>query len=163
MRIPGFLYDYFYRKAVKAMENPVDERIGGTFDDPYMLRWCVRKTKWLTHYVHLFQHSDDDRALHDHPAHSISIILIGSYREHFKGERVKRRLERHIYFRRATTAHRIEIPPSYIVDHFEPVVTYFIMGRRHREWGFHCPNGWRHWKNYTQDVVGSSVIGKGCE
>jgi len=31
-----------------------------------------------------------------------------------------------------------------------------------REWGFHCPRGWMHWKQYT-DAQDSGAIGRGCE
>ena len=40
----------------------------------------------------------------------------------------------------------------------------FITGPVIREWGFHCPNGWRHWKQFTvRDEFGSYVDEKGCE
>ena len=40
--------------------------------------------------------------------------------------------------------------------------TVFITGPRVREWGFHCPQGWVHWKRFTAPGDKGSV-GKGCE
>lgn len=152
-----------YAEALDYMVRPVSEKIGGSDDDPYMARWFTNiKGRWLTKYFHLFLHSDDDRALHDHPAASVSILLSGNYIEHFMGGRSKRRTVGGVYFRRAATAHRIELEND---EDGQPkkVVTLFFMFRRCREWGFWCPQGWRHWREYTDRRAGSSMVGRGCD
>jgi hypothetical protein len=43
-----------------------------------------------------------------------------------------------------------------------PCWTVFITGPIVREWGFHCPKGWVHWREFT-DARDSGSIGKGCD
>lgn len=57
--------------------------------------------------------------------------------------------------RRANAAHRIEVLSA-------PVITLFITGPRVREWGFLCPKGWRHWREFT-DPTDSGQTGRGCD
>jgi hypothetical protein len=45
--------------------------------------------------------------------------------------------------------------------------TLFAGGPIVREWGFDCPQGWRHWKEFTSVVIGAdgvprSGVGRGC-
>jgi len=122
--------------------------------EDYLFRWyLIPRNRFFNVYLHKFGRSDDDRALHDHPWHSVSILLKGSYVEHFDGESKIRRAFS-IFGRKATTAHRIEVVDG-------PVWTVFITGRNHRQWGFWCPQGWRHWTEFT-DQTGSNV-GRGCD
>lgn len=139
------------------MRNP--HFIVGSPHDPYMERWwLIPRNKWFNVYLHHFLQSDDNRALHDHSYWNMSFILRGAYLEHMsKGKhpyipRYRGRFA--IVFRRPTTAHRIELK-------WGPVWTLFITGPRVREWGFHCPQGWRHWKEFTK--AGSpGETGPGC-
>lgn len=41
--------------------------------------------------------------------------------------------------------------------------TLFITGLKVREWGFYCPNGWRHWKLFCSNRGNNSTVGRGCE
>ncbi len=43
-----------------------------------------------------------------------------------------------------------------------PALTFFMVGPRVREWGFYCPKGWVHWKDFTTGPKGERV-GRGCE
>lgn len=111
-------------------------------DGDYLHRWYViPRNRFFNIYLHKFGRSDDDRALHDHPWYSVSVLLRGEFLEHsFKGKR-------HIpwlfpVFRTAKFAHRLEVVKG-------PVWTIFITGPRLRDWGFYCPKGWRHWKEFT--------------
>lgn len=67
--------------AVGWESNP-DQRIG-TAAYPYLDRWFViPKNRILNVYLHHFQRSDEDRALHDHPwLVNMSWILDGEYDE----------------------------------------------------------------------------------
>lgn len=135
------------------MRKP-DFVIGGA-ERPYLLRWhLVPRNRFLNVYLHKIVRSDDDRALHDHPWWSLSIILAGGYLEVTpKGSFWRDPLD--LVLRRATAAHRL------VVGNSHPCWTLFITGPRIREWGFHCPQGWRHWKDFTHPAA-KGQVGRGC-
>lgn len=129
--------------------------------DDYLRRWyLVPRNPVFNIYLHEFRRSDDDRALHDHPWWNFSYLLEGSYLEHsIAAGGVNHRVYRKagdFKFRAARSAHRIELR-----DHVA-CWTLFITGPRLREWGFHCPAGWRHWREFTAGDRGQH-IGRGCE
>jgi hypothetical protein len=135
--------------------------IVGAPDNPYLARWwLIPRNRWCNVYLHHFLRSDDPRALHDHPWWNISLVLRGGYLEYMnKGAR--RYIPRYrgpgaIVFRRATTAHRIELFAG------RPAWSLFITGPRVRDWGFHCPQGWRHWAAFTKPGAPGEV-GPGCD
>jgi hypothetical protein len=142
-----------------ATSRPPDFIIGGE-DDPYMRRWwIIPRNKWFNIYLHEFLHSDEDRALHDHPWVNMSILLEGTYWEHtisYGGvHKVKQYSAGDIKCRGPRFAHRIEIK--------EPCWTLFITGPVVREWGFHCAEaGWRHWKKFTSPTD-KGQTGLGCD
>lgn len=165
--------------------------IGGK-DRPYIRRWYLVPrfpmwlrvtvailglwfhTPWLLlilfgGYLHNIRRSDDDRALHDHPVHNCSIVVVGGYVEVLpdwkkipKGERVTPttpvvrhpRLAGDIIFRRAQMPHRIEIGSR-------PAWTLWLIGPPVRQWGFLCAQGWRLWKDFVADDPG--LPGRGCD
>lgn len=153
-------------KLVKRLVRPFwrepDFHIGGK-ENPYLLRWYLTERHPERHkiYLHKFLRDDDDRALHDHPANSVSIILRGGYLEHLPGGVVKRRYPGMVVFRKAEQAHRIELFRDKR-GNVIPARTIFIFGPKVREWGFHCPQGWRHWSEFVSEVD-SGNVGKGCE
>lgn len=113
----------------------------------YLERWhLIPRNRFLNIYLHKFSGSDDDRALHDHPWPSVSFLLKGELREFYRvGERGKFKLNANRtikrfrpVFRSARHAHRLDL----IGD---TAWTLFITGPKLREWGFLCPNGWKHW------------------
>lgn len=124
--------------------------------DQYLLRWhLLPRNPVCNVYLHLICSDDDDRALHDHPWANCSILLQGSYIEHGKGGALALRREGSVVFRRPTTAHRLEL-----ID--QAVWSLFLTGPRVREWGFLCPHGWRHWREFTAPAH-PGRIGRGCE
>jgi len=132
--------------------------IGGR-DDPYLLRWhIIPRNRRFNAYLHQLRRSDDDRALHDHPWPNVSFVLRGRYVEHtIAAGGIHSRAERRpgdVVFRLPWAAHRLEVSA--------PCWSLFITGPVVREWGFHCPRGWMHWKQYT-DAQDSGSIGRGCE
>jgi hypothetical protein len=134
----------------------------GTPPNPYLLRWhIIPRNRFFNIYLHRFCRSDDDRALHDHPWWNASILLTGSYVEHCCGAPPRIRLPwrpwrpHRVVFRRATAAHRIQIA--------HPVWTLFLTGPKVREWGFHCPSGWRHWRDFVALTPGGNTVGRGCD
>ena len=131
------------------LKNP-DVIIG----DDYLLRWYViPKNPYFNIYLHEFRHSDEDRALHDHPWYSVSFLLKGELKEHSDNgvKFVKRFLP---VFRTAKFAHRLELIKG-------PAWTIFITGPKIRDWCFHCLNGWKHWEDLTDGY--GNFIGDGCD
>ena len=171
-------FDRFAERLIaRAVYRDPDFIVGGR-KNPYLLRWYelggkwvkdrkTRKPRWISRtmlgiarpYLHCFLRSDDDRALHDHPAPSLSIGLRGRAIEHTiaaGGVHHRRTLKAgQVTWRSADFAHRIEIEPG--TDYW----TLFIFFPNVREWGFHCKNGWVPWRVFTaSDDPGA--IGAGC-
>lgn len=143
---------------------------------PYLLRWHVLLTPWFRVYLHKMLRDDDDRALHDHPWSNVSIILRGGFVEVLPSVQpgISPTLDidvpvaaRSIYrvfrrpgsftFRRATDSHRLELPkdgPGYSWS-------LFITGAYQRRWGFHCPKGWRSYRDFV-NMASPGEVGPGC-
>jgi hypothetical protein len=129
----------------------------------YLCRWhIIPHNRWFNVYLHWFNQSDEDRALHDHPRWNMSWILEGEYYEVTPGpgfftskkdaygnvtypvindtESLKYEIKKSGFknrtIRQATQAHRI-----LLLDE-KPVWTLFFVGKWVREWGFFCPKGW---------------------
>jgi hypothetical protein len=147
----------FFKRV--ADSRPPDFVIGGA-TDPYMLRWwIIPRNRFFNVYLHWFLRSDDDRALHDHPWVNASILLEGQYTEHTisAGGVHQRKVYRAgaVKLRRSVAAYRVELTDG-------PCWSLFITGPNIRSWGFHCPNGWRPWKEFVSNKDNGS-IGRGCE
>ena len=142
----------------RVSRRPPDFIVGGA-EDPYLLRWfIIPRNRFFNIYLHQFLRDDDDRALHDHPWFWCSILLRDGYIEHtIKAGGVHQRRIRwapSIKLSSPWSAHRIEVG---VIEAW----TIFITGPRMREWGFHCPNGWVHWRDFTNpDDTGT--VGRGC-
>jgi hypothetical protein len=141
---------------IVAKNRKPDFVIGGE-DAPYLRRWFVREEGPSGGcYLHQILRDDDDRALHDHPWDAMFYIIEGSYREitpeHPDGIVYGPGSFRHV---KAEQSHRLVVVDG-------PVWTLAFLGPRRREWGFHCPNGWRHWKEFVSDRD-KGMVGKGCE
>jgi hypothetical protein len=52
-------------------------------------------------------------------------------------------------------AHRLELIDG------EPAETLFITGPKIRSWGFHCPKGWVHWRDFVAQGD-TGAVGNGC-
>ncbi len=135
-----------------------DFRIGqdtpGGFDC-YMERWYILPRNPRTNvYLHRILRSDDDRALHDHPWHNTSLVLLGGYREHTP-DGVFERQPGDIVHRAPTDRHRLEID--------EPAVSLFLTGAKVRDWGFWCDGGDRFvpWQEFC-DPADRGGVGRGC-
>jgi len=139
----------------RAARRAPDFVIGGT-DRPYLLRWWVIPRNWIFNvYTHCFMRSDDDRALHTHPwLFNVSVLLRGTYLEH-TARGVRRRVAGDIVFRWGGAAHRIELTDG-------SVWTLFITGPKVRSWGFLCPQGFVHWRDFTA-ASDKGAIGRGCD
>lgn len=135
--------------------------IGGA-ENPYIRRWwIIPRNTIFNMYLHNMLRDDDDRALHDHPWWNVSIILKGGYLEWLshRGDPVNCvwRGRGSVVFRKPSCAHRLTLGHG-----TGPSWSLFITGPRVREWGFHCPKGWVHWRIFT-DPTDSARTGRGCE
>jgi hypothetical protein len=131
--------------------------------DHYMDRWfLIPRNKLFNIYLHHIRHSDDDRALHDHPWWSLSLCIDGWMTEVTPGpthpQQLRRRLVEmgDVVFRSGTFAHRLEI-----ADGATGAWTLFITGPVSRTWGFYCPQGWKPWYDYVAKGR-KGQVGVGC-
>lgn len=159
----------------RIFKRAPDVVIGGA-EDPYLLRWhIIPRNRFFNIYLHKFLRDDDDRALHDHPWASLSLVLKGSYIEHLPDRfRVFRRGA--VIWRGPKFRHRIELFKQIVgysaaapwrIVRAKPVWTLFITGPRVREWGFWCPDAaagrerFVPWHEFT-DPDDPGQTGKGC-
>lgn len=154
------------RRALAAMQRMPDFVIGSV-DAPYMKRWwLIPRNRWFNTYLHHVLRSDDDRALHDHPWLNVSVVIAGGYWEvvpqwqpsAFEPVPPTERLWRgpgSIVVRWPSSAHRLEIEDG------KPCWSLFITGPNVRDWGFWCPQGWKHWRRFVA-ADNAGEIGPGC-
>jgi hypothetical protein len=160
MRIPEFAKNWLSGVMQHVSNGRAPDFLIGGAEAPYMRRWWViPRNRFFNVYLHHFLRSDDDRALHDHPWWNASVLLEGQYAEHtISAGGVN---HKHVYtagavkLRGASYAHRVELTDG-------PCWSLFLTGPTLRTWGFHCPNGWRPWKEFVDDRDNGKV-GRGCE
>ena len=129
--------------AERIMQRPPDEIIG----DRYMRRWHAVRTPIFCEYIHLYVGDDPIECLHDHPWPSASICLRGALQEttSIAGDtcELSRITPGTVSVRSARFSHRLQLVTG-------PAVTLFLTGPRIRDWGWHLPTGWRHWKEVSR-------------
>lgn len=143
----------------------------GSVDNPYLLRWyLIPRNRWFNIYLHKFIRDDDDRALHDHPWWFVSFLIWGRYDEVITDDGIKAiyRNAPSVAYRPAEHRHRVVLPRIISVDDIgelyeyrKPAWTIVITGRKVREWGFWCPNGFVPWHKFVSHTDGGNV-GLGC-
>jgi hypothetical protein len=151
MNIPYSSLNDLSEWASTVMARKPDFVIG----DDYLRRWWViPRNRVFNIYLHEILHSDDDRALHDHPWENTSFVVAGRYIEHTPEGSFERNAG-DIITRKGTSLHRLEILPG------EKAISLFQTGPISREWGFACPQGWVHWKEFT-NPLDTGKVGRGC-
>lgn len=137
-------------------ESRAPDFVIGAPDAPYLRRWwLVPRNPVQNIYLHHFMRSDDDRALHSHPwSWNISVLLEGQYLEHLPGGQSVVRRAGEVVHRTGESWHRIELTHG-------SVWTLFLTGAHAREWGFACPQGFVHWRDFTAPG-NPGAIGRGC-
>ena len=138
--------------------------------DVYLRRWWViPRNSYFNIYLHNMLR-DDDEILHDHMYASLSVCLGGRLLERYKENPEATRFhEPSLVHSRDVVQGTISIRSSIMAHQLivvEPAWTIFITGPRIKEWGFFCPKGKRHWKDYvalSQDPSGANkgLSGKG--
>lgn len=175
-----------FNRVLQIMNSRKPDFIVGTEAEPYMKRWRLTPRFLMplcAIYAHEFCKSDDD-VPHDHPyLVNASWILHIGYIEH-RFDRVPKGVLpdykqdlAHEYvpegawrWRWGWTAHRIELrtfklkdlATGQLVERTPHPITLFFCGPRVREWGFHCPQGWRPWRQYVAPTSYGNRVGKGC-
>lgn len=130
--------------------RPADFEIGTN----YLRRWWViPRNPFCNVYLHEFRGSDEDRALHDHPWASTSVILQGQYIEHTPDGQFLRQ-PGDVASRPAEAMHRVELVG-------DRAITLFMTGPKVRDWGFDCPQGWVPWQDFI-DPNDPGLPGPGC-
>ena len=167
MRIPEKLCSRLEAFAWHVMDSrPADFEIGPE-GNRYMHRWyAVPRNKLFNVYIHRFLRDDADEALHDHPWASLSFTVQGVVREYLPMPGTDPSNESlhtsrligvgDVTWRGLHFAHRLEVVSR------ENPITIFMTGPVLREWGFHCPKGWKPWKEFVKNSGVSSERGAGC-
>lgn len=160
------------RLMAMTLDRKPDLIVGPKGGPDYLHRWWViPRNPFFNVYLHRFMHSDDDRALHDHPWFSLSFGLTGLYTEVLpvkqsqaagwdympQGLRRVIRVPGRFVWRSPWMRHRLEVSPL-----LGEAWTLFITGPVVREWGFHCRHGWVPWRNFV-DSRDKGHLGAGCE
>lgn len=144
MRLPHWLRRVLLRAALRTIgARPPDFVLPG-----YLNRWHLVRTRWGCLYVHQIVGSDDDRALHDHRAWNVSILLDGAYLEHLQRD-VRVRIEGDLIARRATTPHRLQLLDRH-------ALTLFVTGPHQRDWGFMVDGQWVRHVEFLEARAGES-------
>ena len=134
--------------AARRMSAPADFIIG---DPAYLERWwIIPRNEQQNVYLHRILRDDDDRALHDHPWENVSYVISGSYRE-ITPAGTFIRLPGDLIKRQATDMHRLELIGG------QPCISLFFTGPKVRDWGFDCPKGWVHLRDFTAGENGELV------
>lgn len=154
---------FTHTNAMKAIDMFRKFYIGGS-QNPYLIRWfLIPRNRWFNVYLHKFCRDDDDRAMHCHPWWFASIVLCGRYFEQLNFFELPR-IERKVFsfaIRRPTDRHIVYLPKDADGKPI-PCWTLVFTGPRIREWGFWCPKGFVHWKQFV-DSTDEGNVGRGCE
>lgn len=114
----------------------------GDGDQAYLTRYTLFENNSIKVCIHVFHRSDSDE-LHDHPWNFLSLILWQGYLEQTPTGK-KRKWPLMLLFRKAHHAHRVELING------KKAVTFVIMGKRIRKWGFFTKDGWLDWNTYFE-------------
>lgn len=143
-----------HQPLAKIKPNRDPDFIIGTPEAPYMLRWwIIPRNETFNIYYHRVLRDDIDRALHDHPWPSFSIMVRGSVRE-ITPDGTREIHQGECVYRDEHFSHRLELIDG-------PCETLFITGPKIREWGFHCPQGFVPWHEFV-DQTNHGNVGRGC-
>jgi hypothetical protein len=142
----------------------------GPRHDPQTIRWHIFSWRGWQLSLHKWLRSDSDRALHDHKADNISVILNGGYFEILFDSRYPTRARVYTerfrwplvpYFRKAETPHRVVLPSGGV-----PIWSLWLRWPPRRRWGYWCVQGWVDADDYNSAAdyysAGISEVGKGC-
>lgn len=165
--IIGWFISVGYRVYIDAPDLLIGE--------DYLSRWyLIPRNPIANIYLHRFTASDEDRALHGHPWASLSVLLKGELKEHTPAVFIADILaiDYDDWWEGKSNLLPVTIPKwrfkyrdkDYVhrlVLKSESAWTLFMTGPRVQEWGFYCPKGFVHWRDFTAGKKGNKV-GAGC-
>lgn len=137
--------------------------IGRPGDGTYLTRWTLWGSRFHgtggAVFLHRFQRSDHDGAMHDHPWAFTSVILLGGYHEQTEGG-TRWYGPGRILRRPATWRHRVILPPG------RDCWTLVFRGVKERSWGFWCMDSLGRltgrvvpWRSFIDRIEGGAL---GC-
>lgn len=139
-------------------------------DNEFILRLHILKTPWFAICLHWIRKPDPEPWLHDHPVSFLSIVLRGWYEEM---RHPLQRWDTYEEWRAAKTRLRMRKWWNWIwaspddqhtiTDCAPHTLTLCFMGPKVREWGYHTPEGWVHWKQYSHQKYRGGLDGKRTE
>lgn len=122
----------------------------------FITRLHLIMTPWFAIVLHWIRKPDPEPHLHDHPVTFLSLILRGGYnelREHGPSGPNKDPSDRRWRRRRWFNFFRASPQDRHRITHCDPrTTTLCFMGPKRREWGYHTPFGWVHYKEYQRRV-----------
>lgn len=149
------------QRYVVGVREPDFEVVRGSDREVYLRRWWViPRNDQFNIYLHNMLRDDDD-VLHDHMYESWSLCLGGelleNYRELPPTGTLRSRVvgEGDVTIRSSILAHQLVVKTA--------AWTIFVTGPRVKEWGFWCPRGFRHWRDYVSVTQDPSVQGNGAK
>ena len=120
-------------------DMPADRILDPT-GQPYLERYHLTHTRDRSVRYHHWLGSDHQRAMHDHPWDSVTVVLAGHLIEHTPhGDRDLHPGD--VVIRHARDPHALELDS-------DDAWTVFTTGPLTRTWGFHTATGWTHWRAY---------------
>jgi len=114
--------------------------------DPYLIRWYLFRTEPFAIFIHKFERSDEDRALHDHPWCFIVIPIWNGYIEHNQKGTFRVYPFWSVVYRHCLYRHRVELIGDL------KAWSIFIRFKRQRLWGFWPEQGFVSWKKWWSDM-----------
>lgn len=164
-------------KKIAEERDPDFTIVRGSDAEVYMKRWwLIPRNRLFNVYLHCML-GDDDAVMHDHMYASLSLVLTRGL-----GEKYCRDPRREFFFeqdlgtgnwdRRSYWVQSRSFQAGDVIyrsRHFahqllveSPAWTIFVTGPRLKEWGFWCPRGWKHFKDYVRVTGKTSKISEGC-
>src|SRR5262245_58214274 len=117
----------------------------------YLRRLRIIQTPWFGVYIHWIYLPDRDRDPHDHPWPFLSWVLRGWYNEEITDDPDRPDVKRSKHNGRLSVdimpldkAHRIR-------QLGDGTVTFIVVGRRSRNWGFWTEQGFVPWQDYVSE------------
>lgn len=162
-QLPVKLIEFLAPRIIEHARKTPYSHLQGYMQRFWLIRPPRRRVLRFSARVHHILRSDLDRdVLHDHPAPSISVIMLRSYKEIMPRDQrqhpandvgdglvEKWRKPGAIIFRRARSRHRLVLPEG------TTVWTIFIfLGDKTQAWGFYTPAGWVWWREFLNEWEG---------
>lgn len=133
-----FIRKFFLIKEIVSKEGEIHFR-----------RYRLLATPWFNLYLHNIRRSDEDRHMHDHPWHFLSLIISGSYGETYRTYPFFD-AETHVWYDTGMVIMHDARDVHKITLRTPEVWTLVLTSGRERVWGYRTKSGWIDFKKYRQ-------------